>query len=295
MGILSSSSYLLAFMVMGNARGGKDGEGPSRTKSFEDADVLESEPDGVFSDSMAMAGSTSHNQSGFHPYVLFSHRPNPLEPHQMPGQHILPQNGAFLQHLMSSHVISNGNLTRVKLSWSCGAKQVAVMGSWDNWQTREILQGTGNGFFVVKTLPPGEYHYLFIVDGYLRCAPDLPWICDDSGNAYNILDLQECESELPENLSDFRTPPSPPSSYDNQCLNEDDFSRPPPETPSQLHSTILNIEPSLNDGQHPQHTELNHLYIQHQFDGQFIALGSTRRFRQKYVRMVLYKPVRRTN
>ena len=55
---------------------------------------------------------------------------------------------------------------------------------------REILQGTGNGFFVVKTLPPGEYQYLFIVDGYLSCAPDMPWVCDGSGNAYNVLDLQ---------------------------------------------------------------------------------------------------------
>lgn len=56
---------------------------------------------------------------------------------------------------------------------------------------RELLQRTGNGgFYIIKLLPPGEYRYLFIVDGYLRCAPDLPWICDGSGNAYNVLDLQ---------------------------------------------------------------------------------------------------------
>ncbi|XP_062107186.1 SNF1-related protein kinase regulatory subunit beta-2-like [Humulus lupulus] len=287
-------------MVMGNARGGKDGEGPSGSKSFEDTDdvgyVVESEADGVFSDSMAMAGSPSHNPSGFHPYNLFNHHPNPLEGHQMPEQHVQAQNRASLQHSMPNHVMSNENLTRVKLSWNCGAKQVAVMGSWDNWETREILQSLGNGFTVVKTLPPGEYQYLFIVDGYLRWAPDLPWICDDLGNAYNVLDLQVCESELPESLSEFRSPPSPPSSYDNQFLNEDDFSRPPPETPSQLQSTILNNKSSSsNDGQQPQHTQLNHLYIQNHFEGQFMALGSTRRFRQKYVTMVLYKPLRRTN
>ena len=42
---------------------------------------------------------------------------------------------------------------------------------------------------VVKTLPVGIYHYHFIVDGWLVYAPDLPWSRNDSGNAYNILDL----------------------------------------------------------------------------------------------------------
>lgn len=28
-----------------------------------------------------------------------------------------------------------------------------------------------------------------MVDGWLTCAPDLPWVCDDAGNSYNILDL----------------------------------------------------------------------------------------------------------
>lgn len=113
---------------------------------------------------------------------------------------------------------------------------------------------------------------------------------------WGLFVMQEYDSELPESLSEFRSPPSPPSSYDNKCLNEDDFSRPPPETPAQLQSTILNNESSSSyDGQQPQHSELNHLYIQNHFEGQFVALGSTRRFRQKYVTMVLYKPLRRTN
>lgn len=108
--------------------------------------------------------------------------------------------------------------------------------------------------------------------------------------------LQEYVSELPENLSEFESPPSPPSSYDNKYLNEDDFSKPPPETPPQLQSTILN-EPSSSsyDAQQskPQSSELNHLYIQTHIGGQYMALGSTHRFRQKYVTMVLYKPLRR--
>lgn len=115
----------------------------------------------------------------------------------------------------------------------------------------------------------------------------------------NLFVFQEYASELPENLSEFENPPSPPSSYDSRYLNEDDFSKPPPETPPQLHSTILNEPSSSYYGQQPlptpQSSELNHLYIQTHIGGRYMALGSTHRFRQKYVTMVLYKPLRRKN
>lgn len=48
----------------------------------------------------------------------------------------------------------------------------------------------GKDFVILKMLPSGVYHYRFIVDERLRYAPDLPWERDDSGNAYNVLDLQ---------------------------------------------------------------------------------------------------------
>ena len=54
---------------------------------------------------------------------------------------------------------------------------------------REMLQSLGKEFVIIKTLPSGIYHYRFMVDGWLTCAPDLPWVCDDSGNSYNVLDL----------------------------------------------------------------------------------------------------------
>lgn len=107
--------------------------------------------------------------------------------------------------------------------------------------------------------------------------------------------MQEHVSELPENLSEFESPPSPPSSYDNKCLSEDDFSKPPPETPPQLQSTILNEPSSSYDAHQPQCSELNHLYIQTHNEGRFMALGSTYRFREKYVTMILYKPLKRKN
>ncbi|CAK9315526.1 unnamed protein product [Citrullus colocynthis] len=165
---------------------------------------------------------------------------------------------------MNNEEVSITPRTSVKISWNHGGKQVAIIGSWDNWETREILQSIGKEFITIKTLPSGIYHYRFMVDGWLTCAPDLPWVCDDSGISYNILDLMTPDSELPESLSEFEFPPSPPSSYDNQCFNDDDFSRPPPDLPPQLRETVLN-EPSCctsghQSGVQPRHTELNHLY-----------------------------------
>ncbi|XP_022928363.1 SNF1-related protein kinase regulatory subunit beta-2-like isoform X5 [Cucurbita moschata] len=188
--------------------------------------------------------------------------------------------------------------SRVRISWNHGGNQVAIVGSWDNWQSRELLQNTGEKFVVVKTLPVGIYHYHFIVDGWLVYAPDLPWFRNDSGNAYNILDLPGYVSELPESMFEFETPPSPPSSYDNQYFNEDDFCRPPPELPPQLQGTILNDPSSSVDGRPlpvtPRNTELNHLYLQRNVQDQFLALGSSQRIHEKYYTMFLFKPLSRT-
>ncbi|XP_022943899.1 SNF1-related protein kinase regulatory subunit beta-2-like [Cucurbita moschata] len=199
---------------------------------------------------------------------------------------------------MNNEGVSNIPRTSVKISWNHGGKQVAIIGSWDNWETREMLQSLGKEFVIIKTLPSGIYHYRFMVDGWLTCAPDLPWVCDDSGHSYNVLDLMTPVSELPESLSEFEFPPSPPSSYDNQCFNDDDFSRPPPDLPPPLRETILN-EPSCCTSGHqsdvqPRHTELNHLY-QNNVGGEFMALGSTFRFCEKYVTMLLFKPLLKRN
>lgn len=52
------------------------------------------------------------------------------------------------------------------------------------------LQRSGKDFTLMKVLPAGVYQYRFFVDGQWRYAPELPWAQDDSGNAYNVLDLQ---------------------------------------------------------------------------------------------------------
>lgn len=55
---------------------------------------------------------------------------------------------------------------------------------------RDFLQRTDKDFTVMKVLPSGVYHYRFIVDGQWRYAPDFPCERDDSGNMFNVLDLQ---------------------------------------------------------------------------------------------------------
>lgn len=55
---------------------------------------------------------------------------------------------------------------------------------------RKPLQKSGKDFTIMKVLPSGFYQYRFIVDGEGRYAPDILWMRDDSGNAYNILDLE---------------------------------------------------------------------------------------------------------
>lgn len=46
------------------------------------------------------------------------------------------------------------------------------------------MKRSGKDFILIKVLPSGIYQYHFIVDGHLRCAPDL--LCDlhDHGGAY---------------------------------------------------------------------------------------------------------------
>ncbi|CAJ1971616.1 unnamed protein product [Sphenostylis stenocarpa] len=96
----------------------------------------------------------------------------------------LPQNG-YLESVIHER------FKRVSITWNHAATNVAIAGSWDNWETTELLQRVGQSFVLVKTLPLGVYHYRFIVDGYLTHAPEFPSASDDSGYGYNILDLQD--------------------------------------------------------------------------------------------------------
>ena len=56
---------------------------------------------------------------------------------------------------------------------AAGARRVAVAGSWNEWSTSAapMVHGTGDVFYTIIALPPGEYEYQFVVDGE-RWTPD---------------------------------------------------------------------------------------------------------------------------
>ncbi|XP_074586453.1 SNF1-related protein kinase regulatory subunit beta-2-like [Curcuma longa] len=183
------------------------------------------------------------------------------------------------------------------INWNHGGKEVFVEGSWDNWKTKKPLQMSGKDFTVMMVLPSGFYQYRFIVDGEWKYAPDLPWMNDYMGNVHNILDLKPF---VPENLggvAGLETPQSPDSSYNNQPLVSEDFSKEPPLLPPQLQGTLFDASASMDCPSSPArlpHVVLNHLYIQKSSSGQpVVALAKTHRFLSKYVTVTLYKSLAR--
>ncbi len=72
-----------------------------------------------------------------------------------------------------------GNIT-FKLSDLPGARIVAVAGTFNNWnQSQYLFERTGNEWVCRISLPPGKYHYKFIVDGNWLVDPSNPTVVHD--------------------------------------------------------------------------------------------------------------------
>ncbi|KAH1054887.1 hypothetical protein J1N35_032952 [Gossypium stocksii] len=277
---------------MGNVNGREDGSNsPSGIEEEETRanSVLEAM-------AAPMGHSPPHSPTSTHSPLMFTPQV-PVVPLQRPDE----MHGSSPSWMQSAIGYEDGCTEKgipTMITWGYGGKEVAVEGSWDNWKTRIPLQRCGKDFTIMKVLPSGVYQYRFIVDGQWRYAPDLPWAQDGTGNANNILDLQDYVPEDIESISSFEPPLSPESSYSNLPLGAEDFAKEPPLVPPHLQLSLLNlpashmeIPPPLS---RPKHVILNHLYIQKGKNGQsVVALGSTHRFRAKYVTLVLYKPLQR--
>ncbi|KAM4071274.1 hypothetical protein ACB094_11G049700 [Castanea mollissima] len=199
-----------------------------------------------------------------------------------------------------------------EITWNYGGNSVGLVGSWSNWQTMEFLEHAVKNATVTMALPVGIHYYCFIVDGVLTYASNLDWICDNYGDHYNILYLQEDVLQAPSkglaNLSDFESPPSPPSSYDNKFFTDKDFyyrtkegnicEIQPPELPPQLEEVILDMPSCSFDVYHslprPQFSQVNHLYGHKENEDQYVIVSSTERFADKYITTILYKPAFKT-
>ncbi|KAK1296922.1 SNF1-related protein kinase regulatory subunit beta-2 [Acorus calamus] len=216
----------------------------------------------------------------------------PAIPLQRPDEMDFSKN-AWMQNSMEYEDMFYEQGIPTMITWSYGGKDVAVAGSWDNWKTRKSLHRSGKDFAIMKVLPSGVYQYKFIVDGEWKFARDMPWMPDDMGNPCNILDLKETIPEDISSIAGFEPPHSPDSSYNSRHLGPEDFSKEPPLVPPHLNFTLLNSSSSTAD-RRPQHVMLNHLYIQKGKAGlPVVTLGSSYRFMEKYVTVVLYKSLQR--
>eukprot|EP00891_Asterochloris_glomerata_P000991 jgi/Astpho2/991/Aster-00818 len=182
------------------------------------------------------------------------------------------------------------------ITWTRGGGAVEVEGSFDNWTSRQRMQKSGKDYTIVKLLPPGVYQYKFVVDGEWQCASDQPAVSDDRGNVNNVLEVQEYVPENLEGLSGFSAPASPPHSYDRAMPMPEDYAKEPPGMPPHLQLTLLNVPAAPESASalpRPQHVVLNHLYCQRNTGLNALIIGTTHRYRNKYVTTVMYKPRRR--
>jgi 5'-AMP-activated protein kinase regulatory beta subunit len=186
-------------------------------------------------------------------------------------------------------------LVPVVLAWSHGGAHVEVEGSWDNWTARQPLRHTGKDWTIIKLLPPGVYQYKFIVDGEWRYDFNQPAMHDEMANVNNVVEVQEYAPENLDNVSGFDPPPSPPSSYISAPPLPDDFAKEPPLAPPHLQLTLLNVPPAEGSASlpRPQHVVLGHAYLQRGQGAAALVVGTTHRYRGKYVTSVLYKPSHR--
>lgn len=184
------------------------------------------------------------------------------------------------------------------ITWSYGGNDVAVEGSWDNWSSRKMLQRSSKDHTIVLVLPSGVYRYKFIVDGHMRYIQDFPFEADQTGLFCNLLDVQDYIPENCDGVREFETPQSPDSSYSHSFLGDEDFAKEPAVVPPQLQLTVLgteNTDETASSSSHkPNHVVLDHLFIEKGWASESVlALGLTHRFQQKYVTVVLYKPLDR--
>ncbi|KAK9285929.1 hypothetical protein L1049_025131 [Liquidambar formosana] len=288
-------------MVMGNVSGRRDGAGPSGVKKSEEGEQYMDFAEGMAHVSYHGPGlfpqttvqpPPPHSPMAFLSPLMFTQQVPVVA---LPDEMMHSQSNASMPDTTEYEYVPCEQRIPTMITWSHGGNQVAVEGSWDNWRTREALQKSGEHFIIMKMLTSGVYRYRFIVDGQWRYDQNLPRTQDDMGHVHNILDLQDYVPDAVASRSAFESPPSPESSYNN-FLDTSFYEKDPPLLPPQLRMTPLNVPPSSTDqsSPRPHHSILDHLYIQEDsHDHSVVALGSTHRFREKYVTVELYRSIQR--
>eukprot|EP01023_Acetabularia_acetabulum_P054680 TRINITY_DN6197_c0_g1_i7.p1 TRINITY_DN6197_c0_g1~~TRINITY_DN6197_c0_g1_i7.p1 ORF type:complete len:275 (-),score=42.51 TRINITY_DN6197_c0_g1_i7:330-1154(-) len=186
------------------------------------------------------------------------------------------------------------------LVWPHGGTNVEIKGSWNNWTTLTKLQANHKDFTIVQLLAPGVYQYKFQVDDEWRHDPNRPAVYDDDGNINNVLEVQEYAPENITNLQGFEPPPSPRESYgEGEQTTDEDTQKDPPKLPPHLNLTLLNVPAVMNPSAalpRPSHVVLNHIYYRRGNQNvKGSVIGSTHRYKSKYITTIMYKPTKEHN
>ncbi|KAA8494671.1 5'-AMP-activated protein kinase subunit beta-2 [Porphyridium purpureum] len=125
-------------------------------------------------------------------------------------------------------------VTDVTFCWTQKASSAFVTGTFNSWEvTIPLTLATtteGNEVWIaVKSLPPGEYQYKFIIDNVWRHAPDQPVTYDERGIINNTLlvQLESCGdstcfcASLQEQIDQQKREPSQRYSGDNSNDKDD--------------------------------------------------------------------------
>lgn len=179
-------------------------------------------------------------------------------------------------------------------------QNVFLSGSFDNWKSRIPMARSESGFLTIVDIPEGTHQYKYFVDGHWKCLQNEPKVEDVSGFQNNLVTVKhsdfdvfkalDADAGIDESLSDqqwSQNIPQKDTGYNYLRAR-------PPLLPPHLLATVLNqCMPSSCDPTmllEPNHVILNHLYTLSIKNG-VLVLGSTYRYRRKYITTLLYKPI----
>jgi len=81
-------------------------------------------------------------------------------------------------------------MTSARFHWSCFGPVPSVAGNFSEWNPIQ-LKPCSTGYELELPLPPGNYHYKFIVSDIWFCDSRLPTAEDSQGNVNNVIEVNE--------------------------------------------------------------------------------------------------------
>lgn len=185
----------------------------------------------------------------------------------------------------------NVDLVPTVFRWEGGGRNVAVMGTFNNWEKPLPMHRSGNDFTYITNVKRGKHAFKFLVDDEWRCAPDAPTATDGAGGVANVIDVTDFAPYVGD-TSFFKYSKErliPESEYGQTTPELEEYTREPPALPPHLRHIILNkaqyADPLMLPP--PQRVSLQHLYATAIKDGMMV-LGVTQRYKEKSFTTVFY-------